>query len=1064
MALHKQPISVPFVGGVDRANDSFTVIPTKLNNLENLLFEKERNTAAGVSIQSNLKRRPGYATAIDNVYSGTTALPSTLTGLAKLNELPILETPDGLYSLNLYDSLALKKASKLNRFAPNINEIRHSDRNVKEYDFATNGTYDCYFWVETIDDGTGLTSGQPWVMVKDSRTGQILLHTRPLIAGAAATYQQPRIVVGDKGSSTFTFANKFFCYVAGDNKAGASVISAFTIDMANPTAISAVNTVANNVTDTPFDVAVSNQWDTAGSGAFGDRYPFIVFHTNANTITFAILNATDGYTIVNSINRNIGVTALHITALCVGLHTGLPGPADSLFYAIWHANGNLQLSYTDMAFGATANTVVSTTAANIGRVTAYVPQNSAQVECWFDVTAAAGTPGTTGTLQSVTFTIGGITVAEATVVRSVMLATRAWVDPHDSKRYVGTYFMSGVQPTFYVLGLTGTYTDVEVVARSSPAQCGHVYDLWTRRQRVTTPGWRNTKSVSVLKTYNQILISSVGDLKTAAQTTIVGGIDITPTGVAELTLHRDTVNSGASGPGSLNTVEMSGSLLYAGACPHQFDGQTLGELGFHYFPEGITTGTQASAISRPGTYSYVLVYEWIDAAGKSHLSGTSVPITVTIGANLDTLINAPTLRLTRKSNVKIAVFRTTNGGVIYYRLSRNTAGLPELRSDPTVNTVQIVDNCSDAALVGGELLYTTGGVLDNDPYPACKHIGTHQDRLVFSGVERRHLVQYTEQRSEFFFPAHSSLYSLIVPEAGKRAVATASLDDNKLAIIQEESVWVVFGLGPNRLGLENGFSEIQTVIQKLGCPWYGSSAVIADEFGVWFPTLFGMRHLNKGLALSADESGTPMGLEVGADFLPRFAHRIPGKMQIWFVRPMGSYSAVWDFGARQWSRITKTGGAVLSAVYCTLTEDHLFLDSSAEVFSFLNASSEDGDPVTTVLETAWIKLANLQGFQRIYSMMLLGKLYGTGLDSVSVKIGYDYDETTYSTPQTMTPVTEVTANGKFQLQVKPAKQKCEAVRFHITITNAAPFALTSMELLLGGKPGIFKLDSAKRIA
>lgn len=63
------------------------------------------------------------------------------------------------------------------------------------------------------------------------------------------------------------------------------------------------------------------------------------------------------------------------------------------------------------------------------------------------------------------------------------------------------------------------------------------------------------------------------------------------------------------------------------------------------------------------------------------------------------------------SVIKIEIYRTLDGGDTFYRLGEVTNG-----------TTTFNDNFSDASIQGNELLYTTGGVVENDPPPFAKYV------------------------------------------------------------------------------------------------------------------------------------------------------------------------------------------------------------------------------------------------------------------------------------------------------------------------------------------------------
>jgi hypothetical protein len=124
-----------------------------------------------------------------------------------------------------------------------------------------------------------------------------------------------------------------------------------------------------------------------------------------------------------------------------------------------------------------------------------------------------------------------------------------------------------------------------------------------------------------------------------------------------------------------------------------------------------------------GSYSYVAVYKWTDNTGRDHRS-TPTPVALEVDLTASTDVQAvklqvPTLRVTNKENVVIEIYRTEDDGVEFYKVTTDAS---PLENDTTVDSVTFVDTVSDEDLISRELLYTTGGVLENISAPASSLI------------------------------------------------------------------------------------------------------------------------------------------------------------------------------------------------------------------------------------------------------------------------------------------------------------------------------------------------------
>lgn len=100
------------------------------------------------------------------------------------------------------------------------------------------------------------------------------------------------------------------------------------------------------------------------------------------------------------------------------------------------------------------------------------------------------------------------------------------------------------------------------------------------------------------------------------------------------------------------------------------------------------------------------------APDVSAVSITSIPV-ISNGAteNYDT------------ANIKVKIYRTQNNGTTFTYVKEVTNG-----------TTSTTDNASDASIASTALLYTTGGVVDNDPPPKARFIHTAGDLTLYGYV------------------------------------------------------------------------------------------------------------------------------------------------------------------------------------------------------------------------------------------------------------------------------------------------------------------------------------------
>jgi hypothetical protein len=107
-------------------------------------------------------------------------------------------------------------------------------------------------------------------------------------------------------------------------------------------------------------------------------------------------------------------------------------------------------------------------------------------------------------------------------------------------------------------------------------------------------------------------------------------------------------------------------------------------------------------------------------------------------------VSIPTLRITDKTGVVIELYRTEDAGSTYYLVTDPDS---PLMNDTSVDAVTFVDTLSDADLIDNELIYTTGGVLENIVAPACSQITAFGSRLAISRAGSNR-VEFSKEISE----------------------------------------------------------------------------------------------------------------------------------------------------------------------------------------------------------------------------------------------------------------------------------------------------------------------------
>jgi hypothetical protein len=523
-------------------------------------------------------------------------------------------------------------------------------------------------------------------------------------------------------------------------------------------------------------------------------------------------------------------------------------------------------------------------------------------------------------------------------------------------------------------------------------------------------------------------------------------------------------------------VKLAGNLHLTSGEVAAFDGNAIVEHSFHVFPEDITaTASNGSGTLTAQQYYYCFCYEWTDANGNLHRSAPSVPIGITLVAPDDTVtLNVANLRLTEKSGVRIVGYRWSTAQQSFYQFTSISS--PTLSTTTADSPTAIVDLLPDTSIIGNTLLYTTGGVLENIAAPAMNHATIFKSRMIGIDAEDSNILWYSKQVLPSTPVEFSDLQTIFVAPSiaaqgsTGRCKALAPLDD-KLIIFKSNAIYYMTGNGPDATGANNDFSEPTFISSAVGCSLPNSIA--QTPIGLMFQS-------DKGIwLLGRDLSTKYIGQEVenynGATVTS--AITVPGTTQVRFTLDTGTM-LMYDYIVGQWG--TFTGNAAVSS---TLYDGaHTILLSNGLVRQENDDYLDGSTPVVMSFQTAWVKFAGQQGFQRAMQMYLLSNYLSP--HKLRIDIAYDYSNSTQQSVL-ISPDNYAGLYGDESLfgsqnpfggpssveqwRIFFTKQKCQSVsitvseQFDGTIGGAAGAGLTfsGISFLIGVKGGGPKLPSSR---
>ena len=570
----------------------------------------------------------------------------------------------------------------------------------------------------------------------------------------------------------------------------------------------------------------------------------------------------------------------------------------------------------------------------------------------------AGSPSTNDLIHA--YVVTG-TPSDADLMRSVSLAGKPVF--FQGQTYLTVAYTSQVQPTYFLIDGAAN-----VHARMIPGNCG-----WA-----TGAG-----PLPNVATHSDHLLIAVAERAQAFSD--ASGVLFFLSGTSSIEVQPFSAQR------SYSAVELAGVLHVSGGFLGMYDGESFVEHGFHYFPEEPTGVTSSGGSVDDGDHGYCVVYEWVDATGARHQSAPSLITTVTVSSTNQTVtLTIPTLRVTAKApvnaagvalaypraNVSIAVYRTVANATEFFRISSLTS---PLYNDVTADSVSYVDTAADASIVGGQPLYTFGGVVEDVAAPACSGLTVHKNRLVLISTETPLQLWYSKQVVPGQPVEMSDLFTINVDPAGGDEVTELESMDANLIVAKESTLSYISGDGPADTGASNDFSTPQTITTDVGVS--EPRSVVRMPLGLMFKSTKGIYLLGRDLAVAyvgADVEGFNGDAVISATL-------VRNTNQVRFGLDAGS-ALVFDYFMQQWSVFTYRNlvdACLWQGSYAFIQDNGRVLVENASVFT------DAGLTYQLKATTSWLAVAGVSGLQRVYSIMLLGDYKSP--HSLRFSVAYDFN-------------------------------------------------------------------------
>lgn len=1054
--MPKQPLFINFAQGLDTKTDPKQVPAGKFLSLVNGVF-----TTTGQLTKSNgfqqLPTLPQSAAFVTTLNDNLTAIGSTIQALSQ--------------NTNTWINKGSLQPCELS-----VLSLIRSDTNQSQVDTAIspNGLI-CT--VYTDQTPTSLSTPRYMYAVADSVTGQNIIEPTQIIPSSGTVNGSPRVFVLDK------------YFIIGFSTSG-NHLQYIAISTFNTNIITAPNTLALSVVSSP-----GLSWDgvvVTNSGGSSKLYFAYNTTSGGQGIWFAYLASN------LTVSQPTKYTnAGKVTATLMSVSADVTG-SSPIIYAAYYDSGS-STGYV-IAVDQNLNKVIVTPAEIIASGTILnitsVAQNGV-LTAVYEVSNNYGYDSSIPThyLQSITCTQAGVVGSPTTILRSVGLASKAFI--FNSIIYFLTAYQSPFQPSYFLCNLSGNvvsklaygngggYLTVglpSVTLTDNLAQVGYLIKDFITSQNTST-----TESITKSAIYSQTGVNLV-DFTIGTSNIVVGEI--------------------------AQALHLTGGFLW------EYDGYIPVEHNFFVWPDSVEgTPINSGGAMVPQLYQYQVIYQWCDNQGNIHNSAPSIPITVDMSTNnsafvqptpltptgtgtlgsstlvvssatglevgqiitdttnpsyitvgtyitkisgttitlseplagspsTDSLsissicsvtLNIPTLRLTYKTAnpVKIAIYRFSVAQQEFFEVT--SIQMP-LINNTSVDYVTYTDTLADNQIIGNSLIYTTGGVVEDIGAPSFVSITLFDDRLWGIDAEDPNLLWYSKQVIETTPVEMSDLFTLyIAPSTGAQG-STGNLMclfpmDDKLILFKQDAILYINGTGPDNTGANSQYSQpifitssVGTILQQSIC-MTDQGLMFQSDKGIW---------LLQRSGIVTQYIGAPVEKFTLAS-LANGANTIPATTQSRFTMDSGEI-LMYDYYFQQWG--TFEG---LNPISSTLYQSkQTIIDQYGRTFKEAPGTYQYGDnPVLMSLQTGWLNLAGIAGYQRILEFLLIGSYISP--NQIMISVAYDYGNPIQSDIITPTNITGVYGSDSLYGQTSPyggpgnllqwrvhtRKQKCQV--FQVTV-------------------------------
>jgi hypothetical protein len=483
-----------------------------------------------------------------------------------------------------------------------------------------------------------------------------------------------------------------------------------------------------------------------------------------------------------------------------------------------------------------------------------------------------------------------------------------------------------------------------------------------------------------------------------------------------------------------------------------------------------------SGASRPltaGTFQVTAIFTWVDTAGQIQKSAPLAPITFTCdGSNsyAGYVINYKPFTCKTATQVRVELYRTIVNGSTFHKVQAfyldpfwNTAQGPGATLILKDGRCWVIDTTSDTDIANNEILYTDGGVQENMNIGACSAMAVYKNRLWVVPADDKTSIYYSKTIVNGS-PVEFTPFNFISLNSDNEPINGLEFLDGNLVAGKKKTVFIIAGDGANDLGVGSTLSQPQAIATDTGVVSQNSMAV--TPMGLWFDSNMGRQILSRGGDIQY------LGLQVEDYNEFKVAKAVVLKddkdvREVRFILQGTTYTLVYSYIFNSWTVFSQYGGTDA----CLWKGAFVRVDSSGYVYREDKTIWIDDDSAVETynptLTTQWLKVKNVQDFQRVYRLMILGALKSAHI--LNFKVYYDYDDTNFD--QYNFDSSNISGSNPgdsvYQPEIHLARQKCQAIKIEMTVQASGGseecLTLTDLSFQVGVKQGLNKVKAGKKL-